>query len=193
MASTTIYIFLPEEAVDVWCPVSAELVSPGVYRLVSPPEPGATRLRLGDLVRCEQRRLEDGDHLVAVERVGAGVRTAAGMERMVQRELDLVSDAHRRAELAKLLVAPVRMNLGWDYGETRDSSRDRLDCWQVGQSPDGNTLLVYCEQGFGPSDSWGFVGRTDDSLGMDSQWHIGLEHAAIVADLLDAPPDYEVP
>lgn len=189
MTSVTIYVSLPEEAVDVWCPVSAELVSPGAYRLVSPPEAGATRLRMGDLVRCEQRRLEGGECLVAVTRVGAGAKSSADVQHLVDRELELVPDTRRRAELSRLLIRPLPMNLAWDYGRPED----RFDCWQVGRSSEGETLLVYCEQGFGPSDPWGFVGRTDDSLGMDSQWHIGLEHAAIVAGLLDATPDYEVP
>jgi hypothetical protein len=52
---------------------------------------------------------------------------------------------------------------------------------------------VYSPEGFGPSDPWGHIRSTDDSLGMDSQWHVGLEHAAIGAGILEAPPGYEVP
>ena len=37
---TRSYVYLPEEAVDVWRPADAELVSPGVYRITSPdPDP----------------------------------------------------------------------------------------------------------------------------------------------------------
>lgn len=72
MASVTIYVFLPEEAVDVWRPVEAELVAPGIYRITSPdpdPEDEVWEFRSGDLVRCELRRLDAGEHLVAVEAV----------------------------------------------------------------------------------------------------------------------------
>jgi hypothetical protein len=115
------------------------------------------------------------------------IKTPDEMRELVKRELARVAGADRRAALRSLLVPPVRLNLGWDWG----APGARLDCWQVGRSPDGETLLLFCEQGFG--DPWGFVGRSDDSLGMDDQWHVGLEHAAIGAGLLDAPPGYEVP
>ena len=69
MTSVTIYVFMPEEGVDVWRPVDAELVSPGVYRITSP-DPDAEvevwEFRSGDVVRCELRRLDDGEQLVAV-------------------------------------------------------------------------------------------------------------------------------
>ena len=71
MTSVTIYVCMPEEAVDVWRPVDAEIVSPGVFRITSPaPDPAdeVWEFKSGDLVRCEMRRLEDGEHLVAVGR-----------------------------------------------------------------------------------------------------------------------------
>lgn len=71
ISRATIYVYMPEEAVDVWRPVDAELVSPGVYRITSPdpdPENEVWEFRSGDLVRCELRRLYDGEHLVAIAR-----------------------------------------------------------------------------------------------------------------------------
>lgn len=109
--------------------------------------------------------------------------------RLLDAELERVSATERRTSLAALLVPPARLNLAWDYG----AEGERLDCWLVGQSPGRDVLLVYCEQGFGPSFPWGFVFPPEDSMGMDSQWHSSLEDAAINAGLLEAPPGYCVP
>ena len=42
-------------------------------------------------------------------------------------------------------------------------------------------------------DPWAVIFTEEDSFGSDGQWHLGLEHAAICAGLLDAAPCYEVP
>jgi hypothetical protein len=108
---------------------------------------------------------------------------------LLEGELVRVTDSVRREKLKALLVPPRQVSLPWDYGR----GGERFDCWHVGQSQDGGTWLVYCEQGFGPAFPWGFVFPAFDSLGMDSQWHVSLEDAAIGAGLLDAPDGYEVP
>jgi hypothetical protein len=54
-------------------------------------------------------------------------------------------------------------------------------------------VLLACVARVGPSFPWGFMDAHEDSMGMDSQWHSGLEDAAIVAGLLPAPTGYEVP
>jgi hypothetical protein len=112
-----------------------------------------------------------------------------GVRSLLGDELARVSDPARRVSLAALLLPPSKINLGWDYG----MRGERLDCWHIGRSPDGGVLLVYCEQGFGPAFPWGFVFPLEDSMGMDSQWHSGLEDAAINAGLLPAPDGYEAP
>ena len=104
-------------------------------------------------------------------------------------ELARIADPARRSRLQALLQQPARLSLAWDYGQVDE----HFDCWQVGRSPDGRVLLVYCERGFGPAFPWGFVFADEGSMGMDSQWHSGLEDAAIVAGLLPAPAGYEVP
>lgn len=108
---------------------------------------------------------------------------------LIAGELARIGDAARRRILQALLQQPTRVRLAWDYGQVDE----RFDCWQVGGSPDRRVLLVYCARGFGPSFPWGFVDADEDSMGMDSQWHSGLEDAAIVAGLLPAPVGYEVP
>lgn len=112
-----------------------------------------------------------------------------GVRQLLDEELSRVSALERRASLSALLIPPSRIKLGWNYGE----QGERLDCWLVGRSPDHDVLLLYCAQGFGPSFPWGFVFPPEDSMGMDSQWHSGLEDAAINAGLLSAPPGYQAP
>jgi hypothetical protein len=111
------------------------------------------------------------------------------IQRLVEIDLSKVSDPTRRSVLAAILIPPQPLYLNWEYGE----SGERFKCWLVGLSPDGTYRLVYCDNGFGPEYPWGYVDATENSIGMDCQWHIGLEHAAIGAGLLDAPPNYEVP
>jgi hypothetical protein len=108
---------------------------------------------------------------------------------LVQSELTRLADPHRRASLESYLVRPQKLSLAWDYG----SEGERFDCWRVGQSPSGDILLMFCKDGFGPEFPWGFVFPESKSLGMDSQWHSGLEDAAICAGLLEAPDGYQSP
>jgi hypothetical protein len=108
---------------------------------------------------------------------------------LIQSELKKVAEPSRRASLEALLTSPRQMTLNWAYGQ----EGEHFDCWRVGQSPNGNTWLVFCEQGFGPAYPWGFISAEDEWIGMDSQWHLSLEDAAICAGLLNAPAGYEVP
>ncbi len=115
--------------------------------------------------------------------------TAVEIDAVLKLEWLGVQDSQRRSALASLLIAPECRSIGWDYGEPDE----RYDCWVVGRSPNGDLLLVYCDQGFGPVHPWGFIFPDEDSMGMDSQWHSSLVDVAIGAGLLSVPPDYEVP
>ncbi len=70
----TIYVWLPEEGVDVFRPVTAQPVHDDLYRLIdAPPEGEVWEFQQGDTVRCRRRQLssEEGkiiDYLVAVEK-----------------------------------------------------------------------------------------------------------------------------
>ncbi|QOV87369.1 hypothetical protein IPV69_13825 [Humisphaera borealis] len=111
------------------------------------------------------------------------------MAALINSELSRVCDPAQCGRLQGLLQPPSLLSLAWDYGRPDE----RFDCWQVGRSLCGRVLLVYCESGFGPSFPWGFVSAAEGSMGMDSQWHSGLEDAAIGAGLLPAPAGYEAP
>lgn len=115
--------------------------------------------------------------------------TGQDIQSLVRGEVARLASPERRARLQSLLMAPVRRSVGWDYG----APGDRFDVWVVGQNATADISLVYADEGFGPIFPWGFVFLADDSLGMDSQWHSGLEDAAICAGLLEAPPGYEAP
>jgi hypothetical protein len=84
------------------------------------------------------------------------------------------------------LVEPRVETRAWDYGTTGE----QFPFWIVAESATRATILVYCEQGFGPEQPWGFL-FTDDpdyrSLGMDSQWCWYLEEAFVRSGLWTGP------
>ena len=67
-----VFIYLEDEGTDVWRPVQAERLRKGVYKIISAnPDPSDEiwQFEFGDIVRCEERTLENGkSRLVAVEK-----------------------------------------------------------------------------------------------------------------------------
>jgi hypothetical protein len=75
MKVVTIYVYLPQEAVDCWVPVRAvPVISNDVFRILdeAPADP-VWQFGKNDLVRCRVQKLVDGvtpvDRLVAFEKV----------------------------------------------------------------------------------------------------------------------------
>jgi hypothetical protein len=67
MQTETIYVYLPDEAVDVWRPVQAEKLEDDVYRVLGPiPEEAVWEFPPGSIVRVQARQLSGGDARVAV-------------------------------------------------------------------------------------------------------------------------------
>jgi hypothetical protein len=61
MGTRTIYVYLPEERVDVWRPVEAEEVESGLYRILGPvPEDETWEFPPGSIVRVEMKTLMSG-------------------------------------------------------------------------------------------------------------------------------------
>jgi hypothetical protein len=67
-AVTTVYVYLPNESVEVWRPVEAKDEGNLVYRLADTPatEDEVWEFPPGSRVRCEWRNLGSGPTLVAV-------------------------------------------------------------------------------------------------------------------------------
>ena len=66
--SHTVYVYLLDEGVDVWRPVTADNLGSGRYRLRGPvPEDESWQFQPGEVVCCEQRQLSGGIALVAVK------------------------------------------------------------------------------------------------------------------------------
>jgi hypothetical protein len=63
----------------------------------------------------------------------------------------------------------------------------------VAKAADGDLAIVYCEDGFAPTEPWGAVSLAEASMGNDTQWYGSLYDAAIGAGFCAAPPGYEVP
>jgi hypothetical protein len=65
--SSTVYVALLDEGVDVWRPAAAEQIAPYLFRLLGPVPPGECwQFQPGEVVRCEVRVLAEGPTLVAV-------------------------------------------------------------------------------------------------------------------------------
>ena len=67
--TTTVYVYLPDEAVDVWRPVSAAHIREDVYRVLgeAPGPDERWEFLPGQLVRCRLQQLFEGEFLVAFE------------------------------------------------------------------------------------------------------------------------------
>lgn len=64
----TVYVYLTNEAVDVWAPADAEHVQGDVYRITNRRGENEMQFELGDLVKCRHQQLSDGECLVAYEK-----------------------------------------------------------------------------------------------------------------------------
>jgi hypothetical protein len=66
MQTETIYMYLPDEAVNVWRPVQAEKVGAELYRVLGPvPEEEVWQVPPGSIARVQSRRLAAGVFPVA--------------------------------------------------------------------------------------------------------------------------------
>jgi hypothetical protein len=66
----TIFVRLPNEAVAVWAPVDAEHFRDDIYRITDcRGEDDEVEFGKGTLVRCRQKQFDDGDALVAFEKI----------------------------------------------------------------------------------------------------------------------------
>lgn len=65
----TVYVYIENEAVDVWRPVEAEHVGLDTYLLIGPtPDDEIWQFPPGSIVKCKMRQFEDGQSgLVAIE------------------------------------------------------------------------------------------------------------------------------
>ena len=116
-------------------------------------------------------------------------RTATAMKALVATELERIPEVACKNRLAERLVEPSFVALAWEFGAI---GATRM-CCVVARLDDGDQALVYCEDGFGPRESWGAVSLSAASMGSDDQWFISLYDAAIAAGLCAAPAGYEVP
>ena len=77
MVMTIVFVALPDELVDVWRPVNAKMIAPGIYRLDEflGYEPTLERWEFppGSTVRCESRPVTGRTLLVAVSLAESGV------------------------------------------------------------------------------------------------------------------------
>ena len=69
MKTETIYIYLSDEGTDVWRPVEADNLGNKRYRIISSnndPEDEKWEFRIGDIVRCESKVLNNSVPIVCL-------------------------------------------------------------------------------------------------------------------------------
>lgn len=119
--------------------------------------------------------------------------TANDVVSLVNEELLRITDAPLLARIRELLVVPYPVERDWDYGQDGES----FICWTVLEHPPSNTGVVYCPQGFGPSNPWGLVFLSGEyiGLGADCSWFENLESAMRESMAWDGsnPGEQEVP
>lgn len=128
--------------------------------------------------------------------------TLEQVNRLTAEQIQIIDRADRRDALKRLLVSPRQEIRDWDYG----APGERYPYWVVAESIAGGTILVYCDQGFGPSMPWGFLLTNDPdevTLGMDAQWNWYLEeafirsglwpHGLVAGDAILLPPERRFP
>jgi hypothetical protein len=96
---------------------------------------------------------------------------ADSLKGLIERELELVSDARVVAHIRGLPVEPKVVMRDWNYGKPGE----QYPCWSVLAHTASNTGISYCEYGFGPRCPWGLVWLGSEhpkhlSIGMDSGW-----------------------
>jgi len=93
---------------------------------------------------------------------------ATTLNRLVELELENLSDDRVRQHIRSILVEPTIVMRDWDYG----SVGQQYPCWAVLEHIPSNTGIAYCQEGFGPSAPWGLVFLSGErmSIGMDSGW-----------------------
>lgn len=97
--------------------------------------------------------------------------TPANIVAQIDRELSLLTDDNVKQVVLHGRVDPRPITLDWDYG----TAGQQFEGWVVfDHGAESDTLIVYCEHGFGPISPWGLVFATPQggirSMGMDSGW-----------------------
>lgn len=95
----------------------------------------------------------------------------ANIAALIASELSVLTDDNVKQAVLHGLVDPRPITLDWDYG----TPGQRFEGWVVfDHEAESDTLIVYCEHGFGPLSPWGLVFATPHqgswSMGMDSGW-----------------------
>ncbi|MDJ0611928.1 MAG: hypothetical protein QNJ67_23350 [Kiloniellales bacterium] len=92
------------------------------------------------------------------------------VNRLVDSDLERVSEPRVLSHIRDLRVEPKEVMRLWDYGEPGQ----RFPCWSVFEHKASNTGIAYCEEGFGPKHPWGLVFLDGDesqrSIGVDTSW-----------------------
>lgn len=97
------------------------------------------------------------------------------LEQRIQHELSFFDSDEQRETFPRLRVPPRESIQSWQYGP--ESHR----CTIV--ASDGETQMVFCPTGFGPSFPWSAQPVGEDDLGRDDFWNAYLYEAFVSSRL----------
>lgn len=99
---------------------------------------------------------------------------AEGVRRLLEVELEPLSDPLVRAHVQSLLVEPECVMRRWPWSKEPQS----FACWTVLSHVRSRTGIAYCEQGFGPKNPWGLIFTDPEGdMGGDYGWYPKFSHA----------------
>jgi len=100
-------------------------------------------------------------------------RTSDDIRRLVDLEMELITDLVVQDALKAILVYPSCHIRNWDWGKPGE----RYPCWMVAEHKESGTGIVYSDFGFGPERPWGLIFLSEPWFGLDSSWFPNLEEA----------------
>jgi hypothetical protein len=118
--------------------------------------------------------------------------TPATLKAMIETELVAACDPILETTVRKWLVEPYPVQMNWDYGRPGE----QFQGWIVlDHGAESDTVITYCDRGFGPSCPWGLSSSTKvgggHPMGMDCGWYPAFLHAFTeswaAADALQQP------
>jgi hypothetical protein len=93
----------------------------------------------------------------------------------IERELRYFDSDVQREAFGVARVAPYEYLESWQY------STEQHKCTVI--AADGQTQIVYCATGFGPSFPWSIQKDGENDLGMDSEWYAYLYEAFVCSTM----------
>ena len=111
--------------------------------------------------------------------------TTSEVQALVDTELVRIGDPGIVARIRRYLVSPYPVERYWDYG----AKGERYTCWTVFEHLASNSVIAYCDKGFGPKYPWGLLSHSGEymTMGPDFGWYPSLKDAFLDSRATEGP------